>query len=191
MLTYALATSTDPSFEKMEYLVVTIQAPQKTNIWLKITQLANEMHCHIRQAQGQKMAGEDALVLLISGNWNTIAKLEAALLRFPKEKSILLHLKRSKSIEDQIQLLPYFVEVLGLDKIGMLHHICKFFIDEQISIENLQIETYISSATHAPMFSLNVSLGVPSMTNIGELRERFILFCEELNIDGAIEPDKR
>ena len=175
----------------MEYLVVTLQAPQKTNIWLKITSLANEMDCHIRQAHGQKMAGEDALVLMISGNWNTIAKLESGLARLAKNEDILLDLKRSKPVEDQIQLLPYFVEVLGLDEPGTLSHICKFFIEETVSIENLQVESYISSATNAPMFSLKVSLGVPSITNIGDLRERFILFCEDLNVDGAIEPDKR
>lgn len=175
----------------MEQLIVTIQAPQKTNIWLHVTELAKEMGCHIRQAQGQKLADEDAAVLLMTGNWNTIAKLEAGLTRLCQEKELLLHMKRSKSPEVQIQRLPYFVEVLGLDELGMLFHICRFFTNENISIENLQVESYISSATSAPMFSLKVSLGVPSMINIGELRERFILFCEDLNIDGAIEPDKR
>ncbi|MCB1827868.1 MAG: transcriptional regulator, partial [Coxiellaceae bacterium] len=104
---------------------------------------------------------------------------------------VLMHIKRSKPVESQVQLLPYYVEVLGLDELGMLHHICEFFSNEQISIENLHVESYTSSATNAPMFSLKVSVGIPSMTNIGELRERFILFCEDLNIDGAIEPDKR
>lgn len=176
----------------MEHLVVTVQAPRKLNIWSKITSLASDLGCHVRLAQGQKMAGEDALILMITGNWNTIAKLEDGLNRLAAEKKVLLHQKRSKlPSQDQVQLLPYFVEVLGLDDANMLHHMCKFFTDEHISIENLQLESYISIATSAPMFSLKVSLGVPSDTNIGELRERFILFCEDLNIDGAIEPDKR
>lgn len=175
----------------MEYLVVTVQASQKIDIWLKITSLASEMDCHIRHAQGQKLAGEHALIALISGNWNTIVKLEATLKRFSKTEGALLQMKRSKTIEDQVQLLPYFVEVLGLDELGTLNHICKFFSAERISIENLQIESYTSSATNAPMFSLKVSLGIPSIMNIGDLRERFILFCEDLNIDGVIEPDRR
>ena len=176
----------------MEYLVVTIQGSQKLNIWLAITTVANEMGCHIRKAQGQRLGSEDAINLLISGNWNTIAKLEAALHRIAKtEKDILLHIKRTKPLEDQIQLLPYYVEVVGLDEPSMLFHVIKFFSGEQISIENLHIESYISSATSAPMFSLKVSLGIPCVMNIGELREQFILFCEDLNVDGAIEPDKR
>lgn len=175
----------------MEHLIVTAQAPQEANIWLEISKLANEMGCHIRQAQGQKLANEDAIIFLMTGNWNTIAKLENGLMRLSQEKKLLIHMKRSKPSEVQIQRLPYFVEVLGLDELGMLYHISNFFVDENISIENLQVESYISSSTSAPMFSLKVSLGVPSMTNIGELRERFIFFCEDLNIDGAIEPDKR
>ncbi len=175
----------------MEYLVITLQASQKHNIWLKISSLANEMNCHIRQAQGQKLAGENALTLLVTGNWNTIAKLEIGLMRLAKENDILIKTKRSKPLEDQIQLLPYFAEVLGLDEVGTLFHIFKFFSEEHISIENLQVESYISSTTHTPMFSLKVFLGIPCMINIGELREQFILFCEELNIDGVIEPDKR
>lgn len=175
----------------MEYLVLTIQAPQHVNIWLKFTQLATDMDCHIQQARGLKLAGENAFVALVSGNWNTIAKLEASLNRLSKEEGVLVNTKRSKGINDQIQLLPYIVEVLGLDEIGMLANFCKFFSDEEISIENLKVESYISSATNAPMFSLKVSIGIPSLSNIGDLRERFILFCEDLNVDGAIEPDRR
>lgn len=175
----------------MEYLVVTVQAPQKNNIWLKITKLANEMNCHVRQAQGQKLVSEDAFALLITGNWNTIAKLEAGLTRLSKEKDVKLQMSRTKPLGSQIQLLPYFMEVLGLDEQETLSLILQFISEERMSIENLQVESYTSSATKAPMFSLKICLGVPSITNIGDLRERFILFCEDLNVDGAIEPDKR
>lgn len=176
---------------QMEYLVVTLQAPQKTDIWLKITKLISDVDCHIRQAQGLKLAGETGILILITGNWNTIVKLETGLKRLSNEEGILLITKRSKPLENKVQLLPYFVEVLALDQLGMLAHICTFFSKQEISIENLQLESYVSTATNAPMFSLKASLGIPSITSIGDLRERFILFCEELNIDGVIEPDKR
>jgi len=175
----------------MEYLVVTLQTPQKNDIWVKIAKMASDMGCHIRQAQGQKLAGEVGLTMLITGNWNTIVKLETALKRLNKDPNLLLNMKRSKPIENEIQLLPYFVEVMALDQIGMLFHICNFFTKEHISVENLQLESYTSTSTNAPMFSLKASLGIPSLTNIGDLRERFILFCEDLNIDGVIEPEKR
>jgi len=100
-------------------------------------------------------------------------------------------MKRSKLLTDQMHLLPYAVQVISLDQVGTLYHICKFFSEHGITVENLQYDSYNSNATKAQMFALNVSLGVPSITNIGELREEFMVFCDELNIDGIIEPEKR
>ncbi len=175
----------------MEYLIITIQGPQDIDIWQEITKIASDMDCHIRNAQGHKVAGENALTALISGNWNTIAKLETAINHLNSDPKLLITMKRSKPIVDQMQLLPYTVQVISLDQIGTLYHLCKFFSDNSITIENLQFDSYTSNATHAHMFSLNVSLGVSSLTNIGELREQFMIFCDELNIDGIIEPEKR
>jgi len=175
----------------MEYLVVTIQGPQGIDIWQKITKMASDVECHIRNAQGHKLAGENALTALISGNWNTIAKLETAINQLNSESNLLVTMKRSKPITDQMHLLPYSVQVISLDQVGTLYHICKFFSEHDITIENLQFDSYTSNATKAQMFALNVSLGVPSLANIGELREEFMVFCEELNIDGVIEPEKR
>ncbi len=175
----------------MEYLVITIQAPQDIDIWQKITKLASDMDCQICNSMGHKVAGETALTALISGNWNTIAKLESAINALTAEPKIILTMKRSKPLTDQLQLLPYTVQVISLNQIGILHHICKFFSENDIAIENLQFDSYTSTATKAPMFSLTVSLGVPSLTNIGELREQFMVFCDETNIDGIIEPEKR
>jgi len=175
----------------MEHLVITIQAPQPIDIWQKITKMASDFDCHITHIQGQRIAGENALTALICGNWNTIAKLETELQQLKTNEDILVTLKRSEPLADQIQLLPYIVQVISLEHISTLYHICKFFNENSIAIENLQFDNYISTATNAEMFSLNVSLGIPSITNIGELRERFMIFCDDLNIDGIIEPEKR
>jgi len=175
----------------MEYLVITVQGPQGIDIWQKITKMASDMDCHVKNIQGHKVAGENALTAMISGNWNTIAKLETALTKLSEKTDLLLTIKRSKPITDQAQLLPYTVQIIAPERVGTLYHICKFFSDNDIVIENLQFDSYTSNATNAEMFSLNVSLGVPSVTNIGELREQFMVFCDELNIDGIIEPEKR
>jgi glycine cleavage system transcriptional repressor len=40
------------------------------------------------------------------------------------------------------------------------------------------------------MFSLTMSVNIPAATQISDLRERFILFCDDLNLDAIIEPEK-
>lgn len=175
----------------MEYLVITAQASQEIDIWQKITKIAGDAGCHIANTQGHKVAAENALTALISGNWNTIAKFETAINNAASDGKLLVTMQRSKPIADQMHLLPYSVQVISLDKPGILHQLCEFFGEHETTVEKLQFDSYPSNATNAQMFLLNASLGVPSLTNIGELREEFMVFCDELNIDGIIEPEKR
>jgi glycine cleavage system transcriptional repressor len=40
------------------------------------------------------------------------------------------------------------------------------------------------------MFSVHMTVHVPASTHISTLREEFMEFCDELNLDALIEPVK-
>ena len=40
------------------------------------------------------------------------------------------------------------------------------------------------------MISITQRIGIDSNTNITDFREQFALLCDELNIDGGMEPEK-
>jgi glycine cleavage system transcriptional repressor len=50
--------------------------------------------------------------------------------------------------------------------------------------------TYAAAHTGTPMFSVNMSVGIPSETHIASLRDDFMEFCDNLNLDAVLEPLK-
>ena len=134
---------------------------------------------------------ESAFSALITGNWSNIARLETALNTLASTKGLVLSIKRTQRHASSEQLLPYNVQVIALDQVGTVYNIFNFFSSRNIVIEMLHTETYVSSATNTPMLSVNLSVSLPAFTNIAELREQFLIFCDDLNIDGILEPDKR
>ena len=115
----------------MEFLVLSVQSSQNIDLYKEITRIIAKMGCHICTLQGQKLATEHVLIGMVSGNWNTLTRLETELNHFKREKQLELFFKRTKQPEQKSQLLPYSVEVLALDQMGMLHHICHFFSEQK------------------------------------------------------------
>lgn len=175
----------------MEYLAITVLGARENHIPSSITEIVTDLDCFVSQAQCQSLGIESAFSLLITGNWNNIARLETALSNLAVNKSLLMSIKRTQRFASEHQLLPYSIQVIAIDQIGTVYNICNFFSSRNITIENLTSETYLSNTTSTPMLTVNLSVSLPSYTNIAELREQFLIFCDDLNIDGILEPDKR
>lgn len=175
----------------MEYLTIAALAPRNLHISSRITELVTDMDCFVTQAQSQSLGMEIAFSALITGNWNNIARLETALNSLASSQGMMISLKRTQRFGSETQLLPYNAMVIALDQIGTVYNICNFFTSREITIEKLNCETYLSAITSTPMLSITMSVSLPSYANIAELREQFLIFCDDLNIDGILEPDKR
>lgn len=175
----------------MEFLILNVLSPQDRPIWTRLAEITTDHSCNMVRAQAQNFAAHSSFSALISGNWNNVAKLEGALKVFATENDLLLNMKRTKIATRQEQFIPYNVQVIGLNQIGTIFNVCNFFTSRGNVIELLDCETYLSHNTNTPMIIITLSVSLPAATNIAELREQFILFCEDLNIDGILEPDKR
>ena len=44
--------------------------------------------------------------------------------------------------------------------------------------------------TGSPMFTLSMTVEIPAATHISTLREQFMEFCDQLNLDAIMEPVK-
>ena len=68
--------------------------------------------------------------------------------------------------------------------------LANFFASRGISIQELTTNSYAAAHTGTPMFSLHMTINVPAHTLIAALRDEFLDFCEQLNLDAIIEPVK-
>ena len=86
--------------------------------------------------------------------------------------------------------LPYAVEVVAVSQPGIVHHLASFFASRSINIEDMVTRSYSAPHTGTPMFSVNLAIGIPANMHIAMLREEFLDFCDELNLDAVLEPIK-
>ncbi|HFD79834.1 MAG TPA: glycine cleavage system protein R [Gammaproteobacteria bacterium] len=149
-----------------------------------------ESGCNIADSRMMVLGGEFAVLLLVSGNWNNLAKLEDQLELAQSRLGMSINVKRTEERPPGGDFLPYAVDVVALDHPGIVHSLASFFSQRNINIQDLSTASYAAAHTGTRMFSVHMSLDVPADTHIASLREEFLDFCDRLNLDAVIEPLK-
>lgn len=175
----------------MEYLSILAIAVDQTSLVKELSSLATKHECSIELSRMNKVESEFAISMLLSGKWSGIAKIEANMAALEKKFEMKAIVKRIKPQDEMPALLPYTAQMLGLNQTGIIYEISSFFTNQNIPILELQSNTLNSSQTHTKLLSIALSVGIPVDISIAELREHFLILCDELNIDGILEPEKR
>jgi glycine cleavage system transcriptional repressor len=175
---------------KNNYLVIAAIGRDGPGLVESISRLILDQGCNITQSRMAVFGNEFTLMLMVEGNWNTLAKLEDALPAFGDRHELDLTFRRTGERESSGNLLPYGVDVVALDHPGIVHNLSSFFSRRKINIEEMTTSTYAAAHTGAPMFSVHMSVGIPSDVFIAGLRDEFMDFCDSLNLDAVLEPIK-
>jgi len=171
-------------------LVLTALGEDRPGIIASLTSKIVTYDCNISESRMSLLGGEFAIIMLIDGQWNNIAKLETSLPTMEIELGVKLNCKRTEARELNIKAIPYTVEVLAMDNLGIVHRVTKFFAGRKINIHDVETSCFNAPHTGTPMFTLNMTIEVPSDTHIATLREDFMEFSDEYNLDAIIEPVK-
>ena len=144
----------------------------------------------LRLLSADFLGGEFAVILLLAGTWDAIAKIESMIPRLEDSLDLTLISRRTEVREKVANLMPYAVEVVASDRPGIVHDIAQFFSSRDINIEELFTGSYAAAHTGTPMFSMHVTISVPTNTSIAALRGEFMDLCDQLNLDAVMEPVK-
>lgn len=146
---------------------------------------------NIQDSRMTVLGGEFAVLMLVSGDDRTLERLEADRQALADELDLLITLKRTRRPNERSPALPYQVEVVAMDHPGIVHEVARFFSDRGINIDDLNTGTYPAPHTGTEMFSLELMLSVPAQEPVSALRDDFLEFCEERNLDAAMAPLRR
>lgn len=175
-----------------KYLVVSVLGNNQQAILSDLSKAISDAGCTIVNSRACVMGEKFGAILLLAGNWSAIAKVESNLPTLENKFKISINALRSESEEHVTRtVMPYSVHVVGLDKAGIAHLLAEFFAQQGIEITELRSNTYHpSQASSTRMFSLFMEVEIPLETHIADLRERFGLLCDDLNLDAIMEPEK-
>lgn len=177
----------------MEHLTLTFTADDYKKAINEVIYLASKHQCHIEESRMTTLGQNFAGLVHISGHWNNIAKLEENLAEMTSSNSngLSLTYKRNTPLELTGNYLPYIAQVVALDTSGIVYDVARFFMDQQIYIIDLQTDSFKTTHSDTRMLTISMRINIPAEINISELRERYMILCDELNIDGILEPEKR
>jgi glycine cleavage system transcriptional repressor len=145
---------------------------------------------NIEESRMAALGSEFAVLLLISGNWHTLTKLEKALGDLTEKDGLTITIKKTGERAGQENCIPYGVDVVCLDQPGIVFHLSEFFAARNIEIADLATRRYAAAHTGAPMFSVQMTINIPGSAPIAQLRDEFLDLCEQLNLDSILEPVK-
>lgn len=171
-----------------EYLVISAIGEDKSGIINGLSRAATECSCNIMDTRMTVLGGEFALIMMISGQSDQIAQAEDTIPQVAESFGLTTILKRTRPRQEADASRPYSISVVSLDHPGIVREIAGFFSQRDINIEEMETGTYAAAHTGSPMFSLEISVKVPAKVAIAPLKEAFIAFCDERNLDATIEP---
>ena len=181
--------STQPT-AKTTQLVLSALGEDKPGIIDELSRCVLSSGCNINDSRMTVLGGDFAILLLIDGNWNTVAKLEDQIPSLEKRLGLSITTRRTVRKTSRKDLLPYGVDVVSLDQPGIVHNLASFFSKRRINIQEMATTTYAAAHTGTPMFSVHLTVDIPASQQISVLRDEFMDFCDQLNLDAVIEPVK-
>ena len=136
------------------------------------------------------LGSEFAMLLLVSGHWHTLSRLEQGLDKLREDDRLTIAIRKTDIRPTREDRMPYAVDVVALDQQGIVYNLAEFFSARDIEIADVATRSYSAAHTGAPMFAVQMAVNVPSSIHIAQLREEFLEICDRLNLDAILEPVK-
>lgn len=145
---------------------------------------------NIEESRMTTLGSEFASLMLVSGNWHTLNRLETALDKLGGDDGLSIAIRKTDERSIKADRLPYAVDVIALDQQGIVYELANFFSERNIEIADVATRRYAAAHTGAPMFAVQMAINVPASLHVAQLREEFLEMCDRLNLDAILEPVK-
>ncbi len=170
------------------YLVINATGDDKVGLIDRLSGRIADAGCNMEESRMAVLGGRFALIMLVSGPWHALSRLETQLPALGQQLGLTIIHERAQRKERKQQSIPYNVELVTMDRPGIVRSLAAFFARNGINIEELQTSTYVATHTGTPMFSVLMTVGVPANMHIATLRGDFLDYCDDLNLDATFEP---
>jgi glycine cleavage system transcriptional repressor len=168
-------------------LVITALGNDKPGIMNELSKAILDNGGNITESRMMVLSGEFAIMLLVTGNKEGIEKLNSRLDEIGNSLGLTIIAKETEQTVLEQKRLPYHVSVVSMDHPGIVHNISDFLSSHNLNIEEIETKTYPAAHTGTPMFSLDMIISIPADSSVRSLRDEFLLFCDDLNLDASLE----
>ncbi len=180
----------DTSIKMSQLIVISAVGPDRTGVVQDLTKVILSCGGNIEESRMTTLGSEFAMLLLVSGNWATLNKLEQGLDKLGTSKDLTIAIRQTDEKPTKGDRMPYAVDIVSLDQQGIVFNLANFFASKDIEIADVATRSYAAAHTGSPMFAVQMAINVPASVHIAQLREEFLEICDRLNLDAILEPVK-
>ena len=168
-------------------LVISALGKDKPGIVNELSKTILAQDGNIAESKMTVLGGEFAMMLLVIGTQESIDNILSKLEETGEKLNLTLIAKDTQAQEQDQKRLPYQVKVVSMDHPGIVHNISDFLSSRDLNIEEVETKTYPAAHTGTPMFSLDMTISIPVDSSVRNLRDEFVTFCDDLNLDASLE----
>lgn len=173
-----------------QLIVISAIGNDRAGVVQDLTKVVLSCGGNIEESRMTTLGSEFAMLLLVSGNWHTLSRLEQGLDKLCENDNLQVSIRKTDVKPVEENRMPYAVDVVALDQQGIVFNLANFFATRDIEIADVATRSYAAAHTGAPMFAVQMAVNVPSSVHIAQLRDEFLELCDRLNLDAILEPVK-
>ena len=170
----------------IKHLVISALGDDKPGIVKSVSKQILDAGGNISDSRMGVLGDEFALIMLVDGNEAAIKTIQLLLPKLESELGLTIISKETGVMAKEEARLPYDVEVVAMDNPGIVHDVTDFLSSKQINVEEMATSSYAAAHTGTTMFSMEMSVSVPATMNIASLKNEFLEFCDEMNLDATM-----
>ncbi len=169
------------------YLIITAIGANQPDILGEFTRSCLQCGCNLLNSKINVYGQHITLMLHLAGNWSAIAKIEALLPNLEQRLGLSIQSRRTHESELVGKSMAYCIQIVSMDKPGILNDITNFVQLSGVQIEEISAHTYFTN-TNTLMASISLKINVPEGVHLATLREKFMSYCDNNNLDAYLEP---
>jgi glycine cleavage system transcriptional repressor len=173
-----------------QHIVVSAIGADRPGLVHDLTRAVAECGGSIAESRMIALGSEFAMLLLVSGSWHALVRIESEIKRVGEDKGLTVHLRRTEARQPRREMIPYTIDVVSVDQPGIVAGLSGFCTGRGIDIGEVSSRCYNAANTGAAMFVVQMGINVPSRLNVSQLREDFMEYCDSMNLDAILEPVK-
>lgn len=169
--------------------LLTAFSKDRPGIVADLSRVIFENHCNLEESSMTNLAGEFAILLLLSvpaGNLlDAEEKLSSECRRLEREKGITAFI-RSIDLEAQASkadILTKTIHVEGIDQGGIVYRVSRFLADKGINIASLHTEMRLSPESGAAIYAMTITVELPSQLSLQAVEDGLTEIGDQLNVD--------
>ncbi|MCL1126956.1 glycine cleavage system protein R [Shewanella surugensis] len=167
------------------HLVVTSMGSDRSGIVSKFARLASDCDCDIVDSRMALFGNEFTLIMMLSGSWSAISKMETLLPELSVTLEMMTVMKRTS--KHTAPHYPSRLEVTfnGVDQRGTMQKITQFLADQ--SLDLAAVRSYSEEQAGSPIQHVFLSINVPETATVDTLEVNINQLAHELSLQCTIQ----